>query len=71
MRQRPYVHTVYHSAMDQSQDELKRALRTAMPSLEATKLTVSPGDANRHIADAVHQLAFVLERLVDGQAKPI
>jgi len=56
--------------MDQPENELKRALRTAMRSLEAAKVAVSLGDANKHIGDAVHQLAFVLERLVDERAKP-
>jgi hypothetical protein len=55
--------------MDLAQDELKRAVRTATRSLEAAKIAAASGDtADRHIARAVHQLAFVLERLLDERA---
>jgi hypothetical protein len=55
--------------MDLAQDELKRAVRTAMRSLEEAKMAAASGDTpDRHIADAVHQLAFVLERLLDERA---
>ena len=55
--------------MDLAQDELKRAVRTAMRSLEAAKIAAASGDtADWHIADALHQLAFVLERLLEERA---
>jgi hypothetical protein len=51
------------------EDELKRGLRAAMRSLEAAKIAILLEDAHQHVVLAIHQLALVLERLVDERSK--
>ena len=46
-------------------DELKRALRTAKRSLEAINIDGLTDETHKHIAEAVRQLTFVLERLIE------
>ena len=55
--------------MNQPEDELVRALRTARRSLESANVAVLMEDAHKNIADAVGQLTFVLERLVEEQKR--
>ncbi len=56
------------SRVDAVEDELKRALRTAKRSLEEASVTVLMEDAHKNISDALHQLTFVLERLVEERS---
>jgi hypothetical protein len=58
-----------HESLDQPENELKRALRTAIRALEAANVATLTDDPHKHIADAVHQLIFVLGRLVDERSK--
>jgi hypothetical protein len=47
-------------------EHLKRALRTAKRSLEAAEgSTIRPEDAIKVLFDAVHQLVFFAEKLIE------
>jgi hypothetical protein len=57
-------------AMDQTEDELKRALRTVKRSLETVEtVTISPEEATKVLFSAVYQLLFLVEKLVDEQSR--
>jgi hypothetical protein len=49
--------------------ELKRAMRTAQRSIEAAQAHVLTEDVILHLTAAVQQLAFVVNRLIDGSNK--
>ena len=70
MGPKPYVRnsglTVIFPRMEDSNSELDRAIRTALRSLEAAQGDVSPDLAIQHLAGAVHQLIFVVNRLKEG-----
>jgi len=51
--------------MGEHVEDLKRALRKAKRSLEAAQIAGLVDEAHRHIAQAVQQLTFVLERLIE------
>ena len=60
--------------MDQTEDDLKRALRTVKRSLETVEtVDISPEEATKVLFSAVYQLLFLVEKLVDerssGQSK--
>ena len=55
--------------MDQPEDELTKALRVALGSLEAASASVLLEDAHTHLALAVRQIAFVLGRVVNERSK--
>ena len=56
--------------MEQPEDELKRALRTAKRSVEAAEVvSVSLEEANKLLIGAVHQLVFLVEQLVEERAE--
>jgi hypothetical protein len=57
-------------SMNQPENELKRALRAATRSLEEANVAVLMEDAHKHISAAIHQLTFVLERLVEERSDP-
>ena len=50
--------------MDQV-DDLKRAPRTALRSIEAIGADLPKEESCRHMAAAVRQLAFAIDKLVD------
>ena len=51
--------------MDDLDSDMKRALRTALLSVEAAQGDASPELAVAHLAGAVHQLAFVVAQLME------
>jgi len=56
--------------MDQTEDELKRALRTVKRSLETVEtVPISPEEATKVLFSAVYQLLFLVEKLVDEQSR--
>jgi hypothetical protein len=55
--------------MDELDSEMKRAIRTALRSVETAQGDVSSELAVEHLAAAVHQLSFVVSRLTDELAK--
>ena len=60
---------ILEQTMDQPENELTKALRMAMRSLEAASASVLLEDAHTHLVLAVRQLAFVLERVVNERSK--
>jgi hypothetical protein len=46
-------------------DDLKRALRTALRSIEAIGADLPNDESCRHMAAAVRQLTFAVDKLVD------
>jgi hypothetical protein len=46
------------------EEELQRALRAAKRSLEAANIDGLADESQKHIAEAVRQLTYVLERLI-------
>jgi hypothetical protein len=57
--------------MELRQEEVKRAIRTAKRSLEAANIDGLADEADRHIAEAVQQLTFALERLLEKEPQGI
>jgi len=45
-------------------DDLERVLRTALRAIEAAEIHPSNDESYQHMADAIHQLAFAIEKLV-------
>jgi hypothetical protein len=45
-------------------DDLERVVRTALRSIEAAEIQASKDESNRHIVDAIHQMAFAIEKLI-------
>jgi len=45
-------------------EELKRSLRTAKRSIEAAQIS-SPVESSEHIAAAIQQLTFAVDKLID------
>jgi hypothetical protein len=55
--------------MDQTEGDLKRALRTVKRSLETVEtVDISPEEATKVLFSAVYQLLFLVEKLVDERS---
>lgn len=45
-------------------DDVKRAVRTALRSIEAAEIEASKDESTQHMVNAVHQMAFAIEKLI-------